>query len=167
MTKKIFFIILLTIVSCKNSRDSESEFMNCVYSKNSESKLTIENTIFEHEVYLKSKGLINGNNGKDYKRLIKDIADEKIAINIIGETLALDVQNLDIDVIGCGEKYSSKDFKAEKLRELFSNMLYKKTDLVKTLNKFNSIVDEEDFKHPFYKICTFVIIDYFILRLNE
>ena len=166
MTKKILLISLLIITSCKNY-DSESDFMDCVYSKTTDSKSLIENAIFQHEVYLKTKGFINENKGKDYKKFIREIADGKIKTSMIEKTLALDVGELDIDVIGCGKKYASKSFKARKLRDFFKDILENKKDLQKAYNDFDKITTEEDFEHPFFKICTFVILDYYILGLNK
>ena len=167
LSKKIFLIAFLTFISCKNDYDSESKFMDCIYSKTTDSKSQIESAIFQHEVYLKTKGIINDNNGRDYKKFIKEIADGKITSNMIEKTLALDADELNIDVIGCGKKYASKSSKARKLRDFFKDMLENKKDLQTAFNDFDKIASEEDFEHPFFKICTFVILDYYILNLNE
>ena len=168
MNRKIVLITtLLIFVSCKKTYDSETDFMNCIYSKNGETDTIIKNALFEHEVYLKSKGLIKGNNGKDYKKLIEDIADKTITIDEIGKTMAVDMSALDIDVIGCGKKYASQSLKARKLRALFSDILNKENNLSEIFASYNTIVDEEDFEQSFYKVCTFVIIDYYLLEFNK
>jgi hypothetical protein len=167
LLKKTLLIVFITFFSCKNNYDSESEFMDCIYSKTTDSKSLIESAIFQHEVYLKTKGIINDNKGKDYKKFIREIGDGKINSNMIEKTLALDVDELDIDVIGCGKKYSSKSTKAKKLRNFFKDILENKKDIKTAFNDFDKIANEEDFEHPFFKICTFVILDYYILNLNE
>ncbi|WP_299890918.1 hypothetical protein [uncultured Lacinutrix sp.] len=167
LLKKALLVVFITFFSCKNSYDSESEFMNCIYSKTADSKSLIKSAIFQHEVYLKTKGIINNNKGKDYKKFIREIGDGKINPNMIEKTLALDVDELDLDVIGCGKKYSSKSSKAKKLRNFFKDILENKKDIKTAFNDFDKIANEEDFEHPFFKICTFVILDYYILNLNE
>src|SRR5690606_6247667 len=117
-----------------------------------------ESAIYQHEVYLKTKGIIKDNSGKDYKKFIKEIADGKITSDMIEKTLALDVDELDIDVIGCGKKYASKSSKARQLRDFFKDILENKKDLQTAFNDFDKIASEKDFEHPFFKICTFVIL---------
>lgn len=141
--------------------------MDCIYSKTADSESLIKNAIFQHEVYLKTKGIINENKGKDYKKLIREIGNGKINLNTIEKTLALNVNKFDIDVIGCGKKYASRSSKAKKIRDFFKDFLENKKDIKTAFNDLDKIVSKEDFEHPFFKICTFVILDYYILKLNE
>ena len=161
MLKRIIFVITIIFFSCKKDFNNEQDFLNCIYSKNDQS--VIQDAIFQHEVYFKSKGLIVGNTGKDYKKLIKEISQGQINLDQIGKTLAINVESLNLNVKSCGEKYSSQNSKAKQIKEVFEIMIKQEADIQKTLQRFNEIVDKKDLENPFYKICTFVIIDYYLI----
>ena len=79
--------------------------MNCINAKYDDTEEVIRNAIFEHEVYLKTEGLIDDNTNEDYIKLIRDIANKKITIDQIKKTLAISAESLNIDVKDCGSYF--------------------------------------------------------------
>ena len=116
---------------------------------------------------LKSEGLISNNNGNDYIKLIKDISDKKITLDQFDMPTARSIDNLNIDVEGCGDYFDVNNEKTKKLKLISQLILDKNSNIHQVFKEYYSIIEESDFKYIFYKIYTLVIINYYKLELQK
>jgi len=123
--------------------------------------------LFEQELALKAKGLISNNRSSDYIKLIKDISDKKITLNQFDKPTSISFEDLNIDIEGCGDFFNVNNEKTRKLKLISQLMLDKNSNIHDAFKEYNSVVNENDFNFTFYKLYTFIIINYYKLELQN
>ncbi|APY00334.1 hypothetical protein [Lacinutrix venerupis] len=160
----LYFFLLLTY-ACKDSAKANALFIDCLNSNNIHSEEHLKNAIYSYELYLLSIGEIKDNSGESYLKLLRSLADNKITN--IKEPFSKNISPFSIDFKGCGKHLNAGDNKMKQVKTLVSSLSNNKSNIHSISDKLYYILNKDDFDIVFYKLVTFTLIDYNVLKITN
>ena len=170
MTKYLFILILLSVCGCKEEQAQETIIMNCIYNHFDDSGEGLKNALFEYQIYLKSEGFIDDNQGKDIRKYLDNLNRGEINIKDIESTFSQYLngieRNQNFDINSCTNLIHLPNTKAKKIQEIISSMVNNPAE-TQPIDEFLKIVTNDDLNKNFYRFFGFIIVDYLVLFDNS
>ena len=170
MTKYLFILILLSVCGCKEEQAQETIIMNCIQNHFDDSGEGLKNALFEYQIYLKSEGFIDDNQGKDIRKYLDNLNRGEINIKDIESTFSQYLngieRNQNFDINSCTNLIHLPNTKAKKIQEIISSMVNNPAE-TQPIDEFLKIVTNDDLNKNFYRFFGFIIVDYLVLFDNS